>query len=206
MNFSPVIRLIVFAISLMLVLDGCTSVSELIGGRYKHDYAQNFERMNKYNFNPVSTELEANADYRFIRDSGAVLAIENAMATKKLMKESYATPDFWLNYYYTGQQTISVEQLNKLFNYNLGLAWDDKYGTGKGHANTSHRFSKNTLIIDLVAIDNQQLIWRGSAPIGISRSDSADEKRNDLKKAVAVIMSPFPPKNKFASLKNAVPD
>lgn len=206
MNFSPVIKLIVFTLCLILVLDGCTSVSELIGGRYKHDYAQNFESMNKYNFNPVSSELEADADYRFIRDSGAVLTIENAMATKKLMKESYATPDFWLNYYYTGQQTITVGQLNELFNYNLGLAWDDKYGTGKGHANSSYRFSKNTLIIDLVASENQQLIWRGSAPIGISRSDSADEKRNDLKKAVAVIMSPFPPKNNFTSLKNAVPD
>lgn len=206
MNFSPLFKVIIFSMSLMLVLDGCTSVSKLIGGRYRYDYAQNFERMNRYNFSPVSTELEANADYRFIRDSGAVLTIENAMAAKKIMKESYAVPDFWLNYYYTGQQSISVGELNKFFNYNLGLAWNDKYGRGKGQANISHRFSKNTLIIDLVSSDNKQLIWRGSAPIGISRNDSDDEKRSDLKKTVAVIMSPFPPENNFKSLKNAVPD
>ncbi len=206
MNFSPLFKVIIFSLSLMLVLDGCTSVSQLIGGRYRHDYAQNFERMNKYNFSPVSAELEANADYRFIRDSGAVLTIENAMAAKKLKKETYAAPDFWLNYYYTGQQRISVGELNKFFNYNLGLAWNDKYGTGRGHASISHHFSKNTLIIDFVGNDNKQLIWRGSAPIGISRNDSDDEKRSDLKKAVAVIMSPFPPENNFKSLKNAVPD
>jgi len=181
-------------------------VSSLIGGRHKHDYAQNYEGMKTYNFSPVQSSLSSNSDYIFINSSGAQLTIENGMATKKLLKERYLLPDMWLNYYFTGDNIVSVGQLNDLFNYNLGLAWDDKYGTGKGIANSHHTFSKQTFIIDLVSKNNNRLIWRGSAPTGISVNDSEKSKRQALDKAVEVILDPFPPKNNFESLKTPVFD
>jgi len=200
-------KLITVSLSLSLVLSACTtSVSSLIGGRHKYDYAKNFERMQKYNFNPVSEQLEANPDFRLVRDSGAALAIENTMAAKHIRKERYVVPDFWVNYYFTGEQNISVGQLNKFFAYNLGLAWNDKYGSGKGIANTSYNFSSRTLIIDFVSRENNQLIWRGSAPTSITSADTESQIRQSLNKATEVILDPFPPENSFSSLKHAVPD
>lgn len=201
---SPKFRIFMTCIFLAITLTACSSVSSLVGGRHKYDHAQNFQRMDKYNFNPTSAQLEMNPDFRFIRDSGATLAIENGMAAKHIKKERNIQPDFWINYYFTGEQVITVGKLNKLFTYNLGLAWNDKYGTGQGIANTSHSFSKHTLIIDLVAGENNQLIWRGSAPTRITPDISASQKTDRLNKAVKVILAPFPPENDFSSLKQGV--
>ncbi|MCU7834790.1 MAG: DUF4136 domain-containing protein [gamma proteobacterium symbiont of Taylorina sp.] len=202
-------KFIFFALNITIILSACSSapsISSLIGGRHEYDYAQNFEQMKQYNFSPISNTLEANPDFNFIRSSGAILAIENSMAAKKITKQRNVLPDFWVNYYYTGSQSMTVGSLNQFFHYNLGLAWDDKYGTGQGIANTSHSFSSGTLIIDIISTNNNQLIWRGSAPIGISAKHSDRKKREALQKAVAVIMYPFPPENDFSSLKHAVPD
>ncbi len=203
---SSPFRLIISCLALSLILSACSSVSSLVGGRYKYDHAQNFKRMQKYNFNTVPPQLESDPNFRFIRDSGAVLAIENAMAMKKIRKERNAVPDFWINFYFTGEQNITVGQLNKLYAYNLGLAWDDKYGTGQGTANTGYKFSRRTLIIDLISREHNRLIWRGSAPTGITSDDSESKKRDSLNKSVAVILDPFPPENNFSSLKQAVPE
>ncbi len=198
------------ALFLMLVFSlfftGCSSVSALVGGRHKHDYAQNFERIQSYNFHPVSNALKNNSDFQFISNSGVLLSIENAMAAKKLRKERNIEPEIWVNYYFTGEHTISVGELNELFNYNLGLAWDDKYGTGQGIANSHYQFSKDTLIIDFVSREGNRLIWRGSAPTSIAMGDSLQSKQEALKEAVKVILAPFPPENNFSSLKTPVFD
>ncbi len=127
------------------------------------------------------------------------------MVSKSLKKERNGHPDILLNYYFTGEQGIRVGKLNDLFHYNLGLAWDDKYGTGNGIAQNNYSFSKRTLIIDFVSADNY-LIWRGSAPTGIQPDSSSENIEKSLKKAVSVILSPFPPNNNFSSLKTPVFD
>ena len=204
-QYSSGFKTVFFCLVFGLFSSACSSVSSLVGARHKHDYAQNFETMKRYNFAPETTSLAADPDFLFIKHSGAHLAIENVMAGKKLLKERNMEPDFWLNYYFTGEKDMTVAQLNKQFNYNLGLAWDDRYGTGKGIA-SSYQFSNRTLIIDLVSRDNNRLIWRGSAPTGISADDDEQSKRYALDKAVEVIMDPFPPENNFESLKTPVFD
>ena len=203
-------RVLLVRVSLLLcfifLVTACSSVSSLIGGRHKYDYAQNFESMQSYDFNPIIPALAADKDFLFIQSSGVMLAIENAMAAKKIRKERNMGPDFRVNYYFTGEKNITVGQLNSLFKYNLGLAWDDKYGSGLGIANSRHSFSKRTLIIDLVSGDNNRLIWRGSAPTRITREDSDNAKRKALAQAVKVILAPFPPENDFESLKTPVLD
>jgi hypothetical protein len=198
------------ALFLMLVLSlfftGCSSVSSLVGGRHKHDYAQNFERIQSYNFHPVSNILKNNSDFQFISNSGVLLSIENGMVTKKLRKERNIEPEIWVNYYFSGENNVSVGDLNDLFQYNLGLAWDDKYGTGQGIANNNYQFSKRTLIIDFVTSKNNRLIWRGSTLTSIKAGDSAQSKREALKNAVKIILAPFPPENNFSSLKTPVFD
>ncbi len=210
MPFRSTSRVLLVRVSLLLcfifLVTACSSVSSLIGGRHKYDYAQNFEGMQSYNFKPILPALAADKDFLFIQSSGAMLAIENAMAAKKIRKERNLEPDFWVNYYFTGEKNITVGQLNALFKYNLGLAWDDKYGSGLGIASSNHSFSKRTLIIDLISGNNNRLIWRGSTPTRITRDDSDSAKRKALTQAVKVIMAPFPPENNFESLKTPVFD
>ena len=198
--------LIITCLILSFCLSSCSSVSKMVGARHKYDHAQNFEGMQRYNFSPTPEQIENNADFRFIRNSGAALAIENAMAAKQIRKERYATPDFWLNYYFTGEQGITVGQLNQLYTYNLGLAWDDKYGTGQGVANTDYRYSRRTLIIDLVAREGKRLIWRGYTPTGITQDQPESQTRKALNSAVEVILDAFPPENIFGSLKSSIPE
>lgn len=206
MYYRATLSTIIFCLGFSLLLSGCSSVTTLVGGRHKHDYAQDFERMQRYNFQPAPQQIQSHPGYTLIQNSGAMLAIENGMAVKKLRKERHMQPDIWLNYYYTGEQGITVGQLNQLYDYNLGLAWDDKYGTGKGIANSNYSFSRRTLIIDFISRDNNRLIWRGSAPTGITADDGEQQKRKALDKAVKVILAPFPPQNNFTSLKTPVFD
>lgn len=206
MRYPAIFLLILTCLAMSFILSSCSSVSKVLGGRHKYDHAQNFESMQRYNFNPTLKQIENNPNFRFIQNSGAVLAIENAMAAKQIRKERYDVPDFWLNYYFTGEQDMTAGQLNQLFGYNLGLAWDDKYGTGQGIANTGYHFSRRTLIIDLVSREGNRLIWRGSAPTNITLQSSASQKREALNSAVEVILAPFPPENIFKSLKSAVPE
>jgi len=205
MRKYSIFPLIIASLAMTIMLSSCSSVSKVIGGRHKFDHAQNFEGMQRYNFKAPPVQIENNPDFRLIRDAGAILAIENAMAAKQIRKERYGEPDFWLNYFFTGEQPITVGELNQLFAYNLGLSWDDKYGTGQGVAKTDYRFSSRTLIIDLVSRDGNRLIWRGSAPTSITAELSQSQKRESLDSAVEVIMAPFPPENIFKSLKDAVP-
>jgi len=202
LHYSATFKIIMLCLVFSFFLSGCSSVSSLVGGRHKYDHSQNFEHMQRYNFQPAPDKVKADNNYNFIRNSGVVLSIENRMATKKIRKERILQPDFWLNYYFTGEQGMTTAQLNSLFAYNLGLAWDDKYGGGKGIADSSHSFSRRTLIIDLVSRENNRLIWRGSAPTGIITGSTEQEKRNALDDAVKVILTPFPPKNDFSSLKS----
>ena len=202
LHYSATFKIIMLCLTFSLFLSGCSSVSSLVGGRHKYDHAQNFENMQRYNFHPAPENVKANNNYNFITNSGVKLSIENRMATKKIRKERILQPDFWLNYYFTGEQGMTTAQLNSLFDYNLGLAWDDKYGSGKGIADSSHSFSRQTLIIDLLSKDNNRLIWRGSAPTGITIESTEQEKRKSLDDAVKVILSLFPPENNFSSLKS----
>jgi len=187
---------------LLLTLTACSSINRQV----KYDHAQNFEYMLNYNFNAIPDKLQADANYQLLQQANITLAIENTMAGKKIRKETSIEPDFWLNYYFTGEQPISTGELNKLFSYNLGLAWDDKYGTGQGKANTAYTYSRRTLIIDLISPDNNRLIWRGSSSTGIKPGNSAADTQQALKKSAQVILKPFPPRNIFGSLKKEIPD
>jgi len=166
MSILSQFKFIIFALVSSLLFTACSSspsISSLIGGRQKYDYAQNFEQMSRYNFKPAPDTLSANSNFIFIQDAGAILAIENGMAGKKISKERNMTPDFLVNYYYTGDKNITAGQLNQLFSYNLSLAWNDKYGTGLGIADSSHSFSKGTLIIDFVLLSGLKMhhdLWR----------------------------------------------
>jgi len=202
LHYSATFKIIMLCLTFSFFLNSCSSVSSLVGGRHKYDHAQNFENMQRYNFHPAPEKVKIDNNYNFITHSGVVLSIENRMAAKKIRKERILQPDFWVNYYFTGEQAMTTAQINKLFAYNLGLAWDDKYGGGKGIADNSHSFSRRTLVIDLVSRDNNHLIWRGSAPTGITAGFTEQEKRNSLDDAVKVILSPFPPENDFSSLKS----
>jgi hypothetical protein len=162
--------------------------------------------MLKYNFYAIPDRLQADASYQLLQQGNITLAIENTMAGKKIRKETSIEPDFWLNYYFTGEQPISTGELNKLFSYNLGLAWDDKDGTGQGKANTAYTYSRRSLIIDLISPDNNRLIWRGSNSTGIKPGDSAADIQQALKRSAQVILKPFPPTNIFGSLKKDIPD
>lgn len=206
MRSIAVIALPISVLLLSIGLSSCSSVSKMVGGRHKYDHAQNFEGMQQYNFSPMMAQLQDNPDLRFIREAGVVLAIENTMAAKQIRKERYGEPDFWLNFFFTGEHEQTVGQLNQLFGYNLGLAWDDKYGAGKGIANSDYRFSRRTLIIDLVSRNGNRLVWRGSTPTNITAQLSDSQKRDALNSAVEVILAPFPPENIFKSLKRAVPE
>ena len=187
---------------LLLSLTACSSINRQV----KYDHAQNFESMQSYNFQTIPESFKSDRNFQLLQQANITLAIENAMAGKKIRKETYLEPDFWLNYYYTGEQSMSHGELNKLFAYNLGLGWDDKQGSGQGKANTSSTFSSKTLIIDLVSPENNRLIWRGSTAVRHKSGDTSRETQQALQKAAQGILKPFPPKNVFGTIKQGIPD
>lgn len=198
----PAFSLAMLASILLLNLTACSSINRQV----TYDHGQNFESMLSYNFKPVADNLKAEGNYHLLQQGNIRLAIENAMAGKKIRKETVITPDFWLNYYFTAEQPISTHALNALFDYSLGLTWDNKDATGHGKANTAHTFSRRTLIIDLVSPEHNRLIWRGSTATGIKPDDTPAEIQHAVQQSARGILKPFPPRNLFSKLKKGIPD
>ncbi len=198
----PSFLLSLLAYVLLFNLSACSSINRQV----KYDHGQSFESMLSYNFKPVPDNIKAETNYQLLQQGNIRLAIENAMAGKKIRKETSLTPDFWLNYYLTAEQPVSAHELNALFDYSLGLAWDDKDATGHGKSNNAHTFSRRTLIIDLVSPEQNRLIWRGSTTTGIKPDDTPAEIQQAVQKAARGILKPFPPRNLFSKLKKGIPD
>jgi hypothetical protein len=102
------------------------------------------------------------------------------------------TPDL-----YVGYQT-SMTQQQQLNWFNSGGAWRGSFGPA-----TPETIDAGTLVIDFYDPTEKQLVWRGTATNTLDASSNAAKNYNNLQKAIAKLLKPFPPEPRRSADKRA---
>jgi hypothetical protein len=88
---------------------------------------------------------------------------------------------------------ISVQHKIKQSNATVGVG----YGWGPAHIGVSKsptsEYDEGTLIFDLVDPKTKTLIWRGTAKGTVHPENSPEEKKENIRKAIAFLLEDYPP-------------
>jgi hypothetical protein len=124
--------------------------------------------------------------------------IKNAVIdqlTQKGMQSVTSDPDVYVVYHAGTQDKVDVTDYG--YSYGgygrYGGVYGGPYGAGGGGIST-YNYTEGTLIIDIFDASNKQLAWRGSGTDVIADNPSPEQLTENINKAVAAIMSQYPPK------------
>ncbi len=152
-----------------------------------YETSTDFSRYKTWSWLPGDRPSEKDVDaitQQRIRD-----AIEAELPRHGLAKKD-AGGDLNVNY------QISVEHKIKQSNASVGVG----YGWGPAHIGVSksptREYDEGTLILDLVDAQGKTLIWRGTAKGTVHPENSPEEKKENIRKAVAYLLEGYPPSKK----------
>jgi len=121
-------------------------------------------------------------------------AVVNELTGKGLVQAA-SDPDFLVIYHAGTQDKVDVTDYG--YGYGgygrYGGAYGGAYGAGSGGIST-YNYTEGTLIIDLIDAGTQQLAWRGTATGVLDDNPSAEKITQNINKAVAAILSQYPPR------------
>ena len=99
---------------------------------------------------------------------------------------------------YVAYQT-SVAQQQELNWFNSGGAWKGSFGQPAA----TETIDTGTLVIDFYDPAQKQLVWRGMATNTLDPAANTDKNYNNLQKAIAKLLRPFPPEQRRIGDKRA---
>jgi hypothetical protein len=186
MRISRVLMLVGF----VALLAGCGSGIEL-----NNDYDQQLDFSQFKTFEWVPSKGSGGGS----QISGLIEErIKNAVVdqlTKKGMTQATGDPDVYVAYHVGTQDKVDVTDYG--YSYGgygrYGGAYGGPYGAGGGGIST-YNYTEGTLIVDIYDASNKQLAWRGSGKDVLADNPSPDQLTDNINKAVAAIMSQYPPK------------
>lgn len=162
-----------FALSILLVISGCSSVA------FKADFDESAPFADYTTFHVMKSAVapagEIGADPIAMRRIER--AIESELITRGLRSDSQKKADLLIAYHTGNGGMVDVD------------TWGYRYGTGWNQSD--HRtFGEGTLIIDLVDRESMELVWRGWAK-GVL--DDQEETQVRINSAVVEILGKYPP-------------
>ncbi|MCK4775028.1 MAG: DUF4136 domain-containing protein [Candidatus Krumholzibacteria bacterium] len=179
------ISALLLVIAGVALLAGCGSSIEL-----SNDFDQ------QVNFQQVYTYQWAESN----NQGGDLLAkrIKNAVndqLAQNGMTETTTSPDVYVMYHIGTKDKVDVSSYG--YSYGgygrYGGAYGGPYSAGGGGIST-YNYTEGTLIIDMYEAENKQLVWRGSGTDVIEDNPTPQQLTENVNKAVAAIMSQYPPK------------
>lgn len=102
-------------------------------------------------------------------------------------------PDLYIAY-----QTSVAPQQQELNWFNSGGDWKASFGQA-----STETIEPGTLAIDFYDPAQKQLVWRGTATNSLDPSANTDKNYNNLQKAIAKLLRPFPPEQRRTGDKRA---
>ncbi|MGC4122942.1 MAG: DUF4136 domain-containing protein [Myxococcales bacterium] len=106
--------------------------------------------------------------------------------------DSTANPDFLVGWHSTTQQATKMEDVDSFYGYGWG-----PYGGVLGPpAEEAVPYTQGTVIIDVVAPGNKQLLWRGDAQADLGSNPSPEDAANKIPEATKKILERFPQRAK----------
>ncbi|MCK5620279.1 MAG: DUF4136 domain-containing protein [Candidatus Krumholzibacteria bacterium] len=114
--------------------------------------------------------------------------------TQKGMVSTTTDPDVYVIYHAGAKDKVDIQSYGYGYGYGrYGGVYGGAYGAGSGGIST-YNYTEGTLIIDIIDASSKQLAWRGSATGVLDESPSAEKITENVNKAIAAIMSQYPPK------------
>ncbi|NUM77677.1 DUF4136 domain-containing protein [candidate division KSB1 bacterium] len=181
---TAVLFLTLVALALAL---GCSPVN------IKHDYDAdaNFAALKTYSWMPAPTNATGSVQAALQRNSLMDKRIKESV-DRYLAVKGYATntdrPDFLVLYHVGAQDKINVTD----WGYGYG-----RYGRWYGGRGVEvHQYQEGTLILDIIAAESRQLVWRGFAAGTIDPNASLETRKRKLDEVIAKVLAEFPPTTK----------
>ena len=148
------------------------------------DKGYDFSKVKTFKWEPPTSPSLAESDpimHKFIES-----AIEKELANVGFT-ETTGDPDVYVTYH--GSTETEVQLRSTSFGYGMGSygmgGWGmSGFGVGTSHTNTKEvKTKKGSLVVDIVAAQEKQLVWRGTVE-GILISDDQEKTENALSKAI----------------------
>jgi hypothetical protein len=172
---------------LLFMSAGCSTIQV----KYDYDKEFSFAELRSYSWLPQPENVTA-APTSAVADSQLMEKRIKGMTDNELSRKGYKltteTPDFFLVYH------LGVEQKIDVTSYGYSYARPYRYRGMYGEQVVIHPYTQGTLIIDVIAPQTKELIWRGIAEGTVEKEASVSTIDKKISAAVTKIFSEFPPK------------
>jgi hypothetical protein len=192
----------------LLFLSGCSNPI-----RYNSDYQVNtdFSELKTYAWHAPNEFNEQTNNYltNDIVDQRIRTNVDAQLISKGFIKVEPAQADFLVNYSITVQEKIDISTYNTYGGY--GAGWGGGYygaygapyryyGLSYGYAPTGtetqvSEYQQGTFVFDVIDINDDTLIWRGTAEGRMSKQElTPDERDAKIATIIREVLYAFPPK------------
>ncbi|VAW57935.1 hypothetical protein MNBD_GAMMA11-1426 [hydrothermal vent metagenome] len=173
-------------------LAGCSTLSV----NYDYNQTFNFNQLKTYDWIPFPEDMPASELDR----ARFVAAIENNLAEKGFTRDTF-DPDFLIATHFGKESKVDITNWGYSYapnTYYIGHGYRyGHYNYGGGYASTGgvnvYEYEQGTLILDFVATESKQLIWRATAKAVVSPASTPQEQTRKVNNGVKEILSEFPP-------------
>ncbi|HNP24328.1 MAG TPA: DUF4136 domain-containing protein [Panacibacter sp.] len=153
-----------------------------------YDRTADFSKYKTFGFYQLSDKSESVSELNKTRIINAI----KAELTKKGLTENDQNPDVLVNATTILENKKSVSSNTNYYGYG---GYYRPYAWGPGFSGTTtynvYDYKDGSLIIDIVAASNKQLLWQGTGNKEIDKPSKDPD--HDIAEAVAKILSNFPP-------------
>jgi hypothetical protein len=176
---------------------GCGSSIEL---NNDFDQQYDFSKITTFEWVAKNTDNAAAQNARQAQQNNSLLEgrIKNAVIEQlrlKGMTESANNPDVYVVYHVGAKDKVDIQSYG--YGYSgygrYGGVYGGPYGVGGGGIST-YNYQEGTLIIDMYDATSKELVWRGTGTDVLAENPTAQQITENINKAVAAILSQYPPK------------
>jgi hypothetical protein len=166
---------------LLVAFTGCASLE------VSHDYdpTADFTKLKTFDWIPMKKQAGANE-----LTAKKIMSAVNSQLNAKGLTLNQENPDFLIGMQVSGKTS---------YGGSIGAGASVGIPVGKGYLNVGGGRSKarekheGTLVLDFIDPESKSLIWRGTATSTVNPNASPEEQRELINRAVAEMLTQFPP-------------
>ncbi len=121
-------------------------------------------------------------------------SVEQTLDSKGFVQVEKDQADFLIAWFGAIEQKIKAQNINNFYSsYGYGTLHQSPYWNNQSPTVNVTEYEEGSLIFDLLDPDGHTLLWRGIGRDKVVADRPEDTKRQNLSKAVNLIISKFPP-------------
>ena len=168
----------VFVVFLALSFINCSTLSV----NTEYDKSATFSGLKTYVWLPAPQKLRDNprVDWEVL-DSHVKSAVDEVLSAKGFSRLTSGVPDFLVGYNVTLDKKVIATTL------------DSTYAASRPPGWASFDYEEGTLILNILGAETRKLMWQGRARDEVSFVANPEKKKEQINKAVRLMLEDFPP-------------